>query len=233
MKSSSFNEYYDDREMWVRSGKRIKNRIKEIKIIHNGKEKALTQKGLVEKCNEVGNIPFHEQYISYWIHGEKPIDPQYWHALCTVLDCDPEWLICELPEDCRHIQHADAHERYGLSEEALMKLEQYSHTFFFGFLPDNTRNVLKHLDKLICNQSTLMAFLDLCNSYMYSYTPGLEDLKPYLSNDKSEHPRLPPQFLKWIGRGGIEPSTLFEDEFIKKLRKLFEGYKVIIEKVKD
>ena len=73
MKSSSFNEYSDNRDMWVLSGKRIKNRIKEIKIIHNGKEKALTQKGLVEKCNEVGNIPFHEQDMSLWVNGKEYI----------------------------------------------------------------------------------------------------------------------------------------------------------------
>ena len=232
MKSSSYNEYSDNKDMWVLSGKRIKNRIKEIKIIHNGKEKALTQKGLVEKCNEVGNIPFHEQYISEWIHGEKRIDPQYWHALCTVLDCDPEWLICELPEDCRHIQHADAHERYGLSEEALMKLHEYSHSFIF--YPFNAQLGIEQLSKLICDQSAFIAFSELCDSYMYSYTPDRKDLELYLSNDESKRPHLPPQFLTWIGRKGIEPSLLLEDTFIKKLRKLFESdNKIAIEKVRD
>lgn len=225
MKSSSFNEYSDNRDMWVLSGKRIKNRIKEIKIIHNGKEKALTQKGLVEKCNEVGNIPFHEQDMSLWVNGKEYIHPQYWHALCTVLDCDPEWLICELPEDCRHIQHADAHERYGLSEAALMKLEEYSHSFFF--MPFNAQVGLEHLDKLICDQSTFMAFLHLCNTYKYSYVPDRQDL--VIHDDGSDHPRLPAEF----SLDDTELSIVREQAFIKKLRDLFESDKVTIEKMKD
>ena len=220
MKSSSFNEYSDNRDMWVLSGKRIKNRIKEIKIIHNGKEKALTQKGLVEKCNEVGNIPFHEQYISEWIHGEKRIDPQYWHALCTVLDCDPEWLICELPEDCRHIQHADAHERYGLSEEALMKLQVYAHSEFR--IPFYEQVGLEYLDDLICDQHTFMLFLQLCNTYKYSIIPDRRFLDLYINGSDRQH--IPAEY----SLDNTELSIVREQSFIKALRNLFESDKKTI-----
>lgn len=212
MKSSSYNEYSDNKDMWIKSGERIKNRIKEIKIKHNGKEKALTQKGLVEKCQEVGNISFHEQYISDWINGKKPIDPQYWHALCTVLDCDPEWLICELSEDCRHIQHVDAHDFYGLSEHALDILHEMNKFDLTAMLM---------IDALILERNLISSMAELWKSFH-----ELEVLKAYY---KTFAPEISKTLL-------LESPTEFpldeESEwYLKEDRKQkeFELYKSLVD----
>lgn len=151
-------------------------------------------------------------------------------ALSDILECDIEYLTCQC--DTLRKENQNAVELYGLSEEALMKLHEYSHSFIF--YPFNAQLGIEQLSKLICDQSAFIAFSELCDSYMYSYTPDRKDLELYLSNDESKRPHLPPQFLTWIGRKGIEPSLLLEDTFIKKLRKLFESdNKIAIEKVRD
>ena len=144
-------------------------------------------------------------------------------ALSEILECDIEYLTCQC--DTLRKENQNAVELYGLSEKALMKLQEYSHSFFF--MPFNAQVGLEHLDKLICNQSTFMAFLHLCNTYKYSYVPDRQDL--VIHDDGSDHPRLPAEF----SLDDTELSIVREQAFIKKLRKLYESDKVTIEKVKD
>lgn len=40
--------------------------------------------------------------IKYYISGEKPIPQYHLEKLCEIIDCVPEWLTGELPEDEEH-----------------------------------------------------------------------------------------------------------------------------------
>lgn len=214
---------------WDKIGRRIQEERKKMpsKLPKTGKRKAsyVTQAELAEMiCNELGiaDTGTYRKKVLAWEDG-KPADLEELLALCNIFRCDIHYLLCET--DTRYYVNINDVEKYGLTAEALMKLQEYSHSFFL--VPFYVSHDLEPLSKLICNQSAFMAFLHLCETYMFSYTPDRQDLKIY--DDGSDNPRLPAEF----SLDDAELSIVREQAFIKKLRELFEGDKKIIEKVKN
>lgn len=109
----NFLDYSKRPDLWKVSGKRIRERRKQLGY--------RSKDAFAEKISTL--IPFKGESVGIWERGQAPINKvEQLGAVCQILECDPEYITCQC--DTFRKENSDPVSRFGLSEESFKALEK-------------------------------------------------------------------------------------------------------------